>query len=279
MRRLSTREVALMLGLPESRVREWARRLLGRPAKRGRAHRFDFQDLVVLRTAAKLLTDGVPAAGITNALSKLRAGLHEGQSLSQLRISAGAQAVIVEDESGHWNAETGQRLLRFDEDPEGQIPVAELGKALAALDLENTRDQAEQHFEDGLDLEEADPLAAIDAYQKALQANPEMIEASVNLARLLHLQGEPLKAASMVRVALKKEPGEPLLHFNLAICLQELDGPRAALTHFLRAAELDPSMAEAHWGAGELLEKLGRRADALRHYREYARLTEGPGAI
>ncbi len=275
-RRLSTREAARILQLSEPRVRSWARTLLEGPDARGRRYGFDFRDLLVLRTAAALVRAGVPSARMRRALRALQERLPEGRSLSELRIRADARAVIVQDEDGAWNAETGQRVMSFDDEAESDVPVGSLYRAFEEPEGDGAgwASPAEQAFDAALALEDVDPSAAIARYEEALSLDRGASEAAVNLVRLLHLAGRRRDAIAAARRVLADEAEDPLLHFNLAICLRDEEGAASALPHFERAAELDPSLAEAHWAAGELCEELGRRADALRHYRAFAKLTE-----
>lgn len=275
-RRLSTREAARILQLPEARVRAWARALLEGRGERGRRYGFDFRDLLVLRTAAALVRAGVPPVRMRRALTALQQRLPEGGSLSELRIRADARAVMVQDASGAWNAETGQRALPFDDEANDDVPVGSLFRAFEEPEAETPgwTSPAEAAFDAALALEDHDPDAAIARYEEALELDPGASEAAVNLVRLLHMAGRRPDAIQAARGVLARDAEDPLLHFNLAICLRDEAGAALALPHFERAAELDPSLAEAHWGAGELCEELGRRADALRHYRAFAKLTE-----
>jgi DNA-binding transcriptional MerR regulator len=70
-RALSTGEVARILGMPESRVRELVRAGLCQPARHGRRYAFSFQDVVVLRAAQGLLENRVPPSRVRRALSSL----------------------------------------------------------------------------------------------------------------------------------------------------------------------------------------------------------------
>ncbi len=61
---------------------------------------------------------------------------------------------------------------------------------------------------------------------------------------------------------------------NLALALEVTDGPLAALPHYERAVALAPSFSDAYYNLGSVCEALGRSQDAVRHYREYKRLTQ-----
>ena len=88
MRLLSTAEVARILDLPGPRIRELVRGGLCRPARRGRAYAFSFQDVVVLRAAKGLLESRVPAARVRRALEQLSEQLPPDRPLSGVRVFA-----------------------------------------------------------------------------------------------------------------------------------------------------------------------------------------------
>ncbi|HTR03398.1 MAG TPA: MerR family transcriptional regulator, partial [Thermoanaerobaculia bacterium] len=88
MKGYSTREVAGLLELSEADVRGYVRAGLLSPARGpGRALRFSFQDLVVLRTAGGLARAGVAPRRIRRALSRLRDQVPEGGSLTSSRLA------------------------------------------------------------------------------------------------------------------------------------------------------------------------------------------------
>ena len=110
----TTRHVAEILGLPEERVRAFAREGLLEPQRgRGNAYRFSFQDIVLLRAARDLIDRDVPPRRVHSALRRLRAQLPVGRPLSAVRVSAAGERVIVRDESAAWDPETGQVSLDF----------------------------------------------------------------------------------------------------------------------------------------------------------------------
>jgi excisionase family DNA binding protein len=126
-RKLSTAEVARLLGLRESQVRELVCSGLSRPVRtrRGRAYRFSFQDLVVLYAAKRLLDQGVPASRVRRALGALARELPEGRPLSGLRIFADGRRLAVRDRGTAWQPETGQTLLDFGVEEVAQLAAAQ----------------------------------------------------------------------------------------------------------------------------------------------------------
>lgn len=186
-RQLSTAEVARLVGLPEPRIRELVRRGLCRPGRRGRAYAFTFQDVVVLRAARSLQEARVPARRVRRALESLARELPPGRSLSGVRIYADGRQVAVCDGGAAWVPETGQTLFTFEVDGLAR-QVAALRRAPAGPDPQA---RARALFEEALDLDGVDDAAAARAYRRALELDPELADAWVNLGRLLQEAGEP----------------------------------------------------------------------------------------
>jgi tetratricopeptide (TPR) repeat protein len=270
-RHLSLGEAARLVGLREPQVRALVRSGLCRPARRGRRYAFTFQDLVVLRAARGLLEQRVPAARVRRALAALARALPPDRPLSGVRIRADGRHVAVLDGDGAWQPETGQTLLAFDVDPLAE-QVASLPRGGAGPD--DARRSARRAFEEALDHDGVDDAAARRAYERALALDPELVDAWVNLGRLLHEAGRAEEAVRCGEEALAREPDDPVVHFNLALALEDVKGAEAALAHYRRALELDPEFADAHYNLAGLYEQLGRGADALRHYKAYKRLTQ-----
>jgi tetratricopeptide (TPR) repeat protein len=272
-RNLSTSEVARILGMKEASIREIVRTGLCRPARRGRRYAYSFQDLVVLRAARGLLEARVPAARVRRALAALAAELPEGRPLSGVRIVADGRQVAVHDAGGAWQPETGQTCLAFEVDGLARLAEAVRAERRPAGPGPGDAARAQLAFERGIDLEDEDPKRAAAAYREALALDPGLADALVNLGRLVHEGGEAAEAVRLYERALALTPDDPILHFNLALALEDARGAEAAAEHYERALALDPGFADAHWNLAGLCEALGRRAEALRHYRAYQKLT------
>ena len=275
-RRFSTAEAARVLGVTEARIRQLVRRGLGSPARSGRRYAFSFQDLVILRAAHALMERRVPAARVARALAALAGELPEGRPLSGLRIRADGKSVAVRDGSTEWDPETGQTLLDFEVDE-----IARRADAVRALPLRpappgDRSAQARERLDRAVELEDRDPLAACDLYAEALDLDPDLVDAYVNLGRLAHETDKAVEAVRLYQLALERAPDDPVIHFNLALVVDDLKGPDAARSHYERAIALDPEFADAHFNLASLCEKLGDGQAALRHYSAYRRLTQ-PG--
>ena len=272
-RKLSTAEVARLVGLRESQVRELVRAGLTRPVRtrRGRAYRFSFQDLVVLYAARRLLEQGVPASRVRRALAALARELPEGRPLSGLRIFADGRNLAVRDGGAAWQPETGQTLLDFGVEEVARLVAAK--RETPAASGPSPAAEAQRAFEEGIGLEDEDPEAAAEAYRRAVHLDPELVDAWVNLGRLVHEAGDAKEAARLWHAALARSPDDPVIHFDLALALEDTGDTEGAASHYERALALDADFADAHFNLAALCEKLGRRTDALRHYHAYQKLT------
>ena len=124
---------------------------------RGRRNewRFNFQDLMLLRTAHALQVTKIPAGKILRSLARLMATLPQELLLTGLRITAIGADVAGRDRDGQWQADSGQWLMDFDVAPVGGS-VTFLAQTAASPDGPD----APAWFERGLALEATDPAGA-----------------------------------------------------------------------------------------------------------------------
>jgi tetratricopeptide (TPR) repeat protein len=276
MESFSTRDVARLLGLSETQVRSQARAgflTLERGPRNG--YRFSFQDLVLLRTARELAQARIPLRRIRTALCGLARDLPSGRSLSEVRIVADGDDLLVHEGGTAWNPESGQVQIDF----AGSAPKVPAAHAATSLPPHSRpRDQvpdAWELFDAALELEASDPAAALRTYAQALTQNPHLSDAHVNLGRLLQLAGRTEEALEHYLAAIRAGSTDPTAPFNLGTALEELGRWRDALAAYQHAIETDASFADAHFNLARLYDQLGRRAEAIRHLRAYKRLVEG----
>src|SRR3954469_499660 len=109
MESFTTSEVARLLGLSPTQVRSQARAGFLTPERGPRNdYRFSFQDLVLLRTARELAQAHVSPRRIRTTLCGLARRLPLGRSLTEMRITADGQTLLVHDGGCAWNPESGQ---------------------------------------------------------------------------------------------------------------------------------------------------------------------------
>ena len=275
MKGYTTGDVAKLLGLTPDQIRVYARSGILTPERGPRGeYRFGFQDLVLLRTAAALTAARVPARRIAHALQRLRAQLPRGRSLTELRISAHGDEIVVQDGGESWNPESGQLVLDFSV-AELAAQVAPLARQVAATAHAEAEYGADEWYELGVELEAVTPEEARAAYQRALELEPAHADAHVNLGRLLHEAGRAAEAAAHYREAEAAGP-HAVGSFNLGVALEDLRRPVDAIGAYRRALAADDSLAEAHYNLARLYERRGDAQAALRHYHAYRTLTGGP---
>lgn len=264
------REVERLLRVPRATVRALVEAGFVTPLKGARnAWRFSFQDLIVLRTAQSLADAKLPQRRITKSVREMRRHLPASMPLSGLRIGAEADRVVVREGKSRWQADSGQYLLEFDGDPaRGALTVIER-TARALPPPEARRDW----FREALLLEESDAEAAIEAYRKAIAADPANLDARINLGLLLHTARRLPEAGRVYSDALQACGPDALLLFNLAVLLEDLGQDEDAERAYRAAVWAEPGNADAHYNLALLYTRLDRPRDAIRHMSQYRRLT------
>ncbi len=277
----STKDVAALLGLSADSVRSYVRAgfLSPRQGPRGEYY-FTFQDLVLLRTAKGLLAARVPRRRVRLALQNLREQLPSDRPLTGVRISAQGHHVVVRDGSDMWNPESGQALFDFE--------LAELAQEASTLTLRTPapdygedsgedRDEPEgalDWYERGYFLEEDSPEEAMAAYRQALELEPGLADAHLNLGRLLHERAETAEAEKHYRRAQELLPEDPTPAYNLGVALQDQKKLEEAARAYEAALVNDPTLADAHYNLAGIYEDLGEPEAAFRHLRTYRTLTQ-----
>lgn len=270
----STKDVAALLGLSASQVLSYVRAGFLSPVQGPRGeYYFSFQDLILLRTAKGLLASRVPRRRVRLALQNLREQLPGDRPLTGVRISAQGHHVVVRDGRDVWNPESGQAVLDFE--------LSELAREASTLPLrtpETKPDEpegAEDWYERGYELEEVTPEEAMAAYRRALEIDPGLADAHVNLGRLLHEREETDAAEHHYRLALAARPDDATAAFNLGVALQDLGRLAEAAEVYEKALEIDRDLADAHYNLSGLYERLGQPEAAFRHLRTYRTLMQG----
>lgn len=272
MKGYTTRDVKNLLGLSERRAREYGRSGILDPV-RGPNNRylFGFQDLVLLRTAKALLDADLPHERVLRALRRLKEQLPTDRSLTEVRIAAEGEDVVVFDDGRAWEPESGQLQMVFDvADLAAQVePLAE--RAVAEAD--GAAEPILEWLELGVELEGHAPAQARKAYEKVLELDPRHPDALVNLGRLLYEEGATEAAIVHYRRALEATRGDhATAAFNLGIALEDVERLRAATDAYRAAIAADPGFADAHFNLSRLYERLGDRVSALRHLKSYRSL-------
>ena len=309
MGEFGVREAAQILGLSEQGLRGYLRAGLvaSKPTGEG-GYRFDFQDLVLLRTAKNLVDARIPPGRVRRALAALRRRLPEDQPLSGVQVGVEGHALVVRDRGGLWEPISGQTLLDFAPEAreaviaplEGRVSaeafqdddgvhafldpavLKRMSSALESLPEEGADPEAEGLALDPSDwFELAEALEterrvseARDALRRALELDPFDVEARLRITRLLEQEGRPDAAEKHLRIARTVAPSHVDLLTEHGRVLAQLGALHEALRAFETAMALEPDHDHAHLGAANLHERLGDPQSALRILKELRRRRE-----
>ena len=128
-----------------------------------------------------------------------------------------------------------------------------------------------------LDAETTRRAEAIEAYERAIELDPDYADAYCNLGAVRYNQGQRAEAKRAFEACLSREADHVEANFNLANVLEEEGDDRGALAHYRRALAADPLYPDLHINLALLYEKLGREKPAHDHWRRYLQLDpEGP---
>jgi tetratricopeptide (TPR) repeat protein len=270
MKLFSTAEVAKILNLPDRRIRSFVRAGFLAPASnKTKTLQFTFQDLLFLKTAKSLLASRVPVKSILRILSSLKRQLPDEQHLSSLKIYADGRRVVVWDGKARWQPDSGQFLFNFDARSVLRTMKLPAPKPVKA-DL-----PAGHWFNLASEFEATSKEEAERAYLKALELDPEMSDAHLNLGKLYHDAGMLEKSEAHYRAAVECSPHDAAPYFNLGVLLEDLKRPQEAARCYQEALDRDSDFADAHYNLGLLLESFGNKKDAFTHLRTARKLYLG----
>src|SRR5665213_2902223 len=263
-----------MMGISRRELEYWTRLRLVLPRARWGERFYNFSDLVALETIKRLAAQKVPASRIKRAITILQTELGSTKTpLSMLRISSNGKQVVVHppSEKRPFEPLTGQFVLDFE--------TSALAKKIHSMASRS----AEEWFEFGMlcdsDSDSGSVTEAAKAYQKAVEAAPEWVEARINLGTAMYQLGRMEEAYEHFLMAVGFEPENALAEFNLGCVLEQLAKTDEAIVHLSRAVELIPSLADGHLNLALAYEKTGQVQGLLRHLSLYIRYEpNGPWA-
>ncbi len=264
-----TREEARRLaGITERQLKSWEKQKL--VARHGA---YTFLELLAFQTLIKLRGDRVPPKQIKRALVALSKKLkHIENPLTELKLYADGKRVRVEIDGKAMEAESGQLILNFD-----QVELRRMlefpGKDPAAESRER-RANAERWFQRGLELEQTGSAMenVIEAYEKAIELDPNSAGALVNLGTIYFNGRDFAKAKVFYERALEVDPEYALAHFDLANLYDERGDRTKAVEHYQAALRIAPNYADAHYNLALLYQGTNQPMRAVRHWTSYLKL-------
>ena len=220
-----------------------------RPSHRAHGETFyAFPDLTVIREADTDLGNGATFRAVLRNLL----ATHRGQLAFDFRIEAQPAKVLQ---------------LRRPEPP----PMAALMNA-PAIDHSSS---AEEYFTAAAILDNGDPAYADTAaasYRRALEIDPYLVPALINLANLHYARDQIAEAQALYERAISLEGDIFESHFNLGNIFHDLGRYVEAQRCYREALRLNPTFADAHFYLAVTLEKNGQSPEARPHWRAYQQL-------
>jgi tetratricopeptide (TPR) repeat protein len=227
--------------LREDHVRYLVKCGLLRPALRTNADAFfAFPDVVTIRQANEGLSQGAPFRGIVRTLMAAR----QGQLEFDFRLDAAPAKIITLRPSAPKGA--GHDTLLAEE----------YFRVASALD----------------DGDEANVEHAAAAYRKALELDPYLCAALINLANIHYGRDELAEAQALYERAIGLDADFFEAHFNLGNIYHDLGRFQEAQACYREALRLNPFYADAHFYLAVTFEKIGLSQDARPHWRAYQQL-------
>ncbi len=262
-------DVCRMLGISGRQLGAWER--LGLLPS---SESFGFHDLVALKTLRRLRELRIPTQKIKDAVVSLKTRLADiDRPLAQLRVTTEGRRIAVHVSGSRMEAVSGQLLLDFGEQEIQKLRAFPM-KPEPAVSSKVDEEQAEFWFQRGLALEEtgAPVEAAIEAYKKALEANPAAPGVLVNLGTILFRQKRFRDAKDLYMRAIEADPSYPLAHFNMGNLAEEQDDYEAARKHYLEAVRLNSRYADAYFNLALLAERTNDILRAIGYWSTYLKL-------
>lgn len=227
---------------------------------------FGFTDLTALRQIAGELQQGVAFRAIVRNLQSSQSG----QLTFDFRLDA-QPARILELKSRRTPP-----LMNQEPGTQGTIPIGTAGTAgTIGTGVFGAISSAEQYFLMGSLLDDGTPERteeSVKAYRRALEEDPDLVAALINLANIRYSRDELAEAQALYERAIALDPSYFEAHFNLGNIHHDHAQYAQAEASYLEALALNPDYADAHFYLAVTLEKMGRSVDARAHWKAYERL-------
>ncbi len=225
-----------------------------RPVTEAGADRhLSFSDLSIIRQASAELEQGTPFRAVLRVLQ----ASHSGQLAFNFKLDPEPAKIL--------------RLRRPEPAPAAAATASRPQRVTAAA----LASAAEEYFVQASTLDEgndASQAAAAAAYRRALEIDPYLVAALINLANLHYAKDQLPEAQALYERAIRLEPGFFEAHFNLGNIHHDLGCYTEAAACYRDALALNAAYPDAHFYLAVTLEKLGQSQDARPHWREYQQL-------
>src|SRR5437879_3773952 len=106
------------------------------------------------------------------------------------------------------------------------------------------------------------------AHEKALEIDPQLVQAHINLIELYGRLGQFEKAEEHYRTAIRLNPDSAESYYNYGVLLLSAEKFQSAEEAFRKTIEINPYYSGAHNNLGYLLDRQGSLAEATVEYRK-----------
>ncbi len=227
---------------------------------------YGFADLTALRQIAGELQQGTPFRAVVRSLQSSRTG----QLAFDFRLDAHPARIIELKPRGP------EPLGAQAPGTQGAIPLGTPGTlGTIGTGVFGPISLAEQYFLMGslLDDGTADKVEeAVKSYRRALDEDPDLVAALINLANIRYSRDELAEAQALYERAISLDDSYFEPHFNLGNILHDHGRYVEAEASYRIALALNNTYADAHFYLAVTMEKMGRSIDARAHWKAYERL-------
>ena len=233
-----------------------------RPVHRTNADMFfAFPDLPIIKQANDGLDQGIAFRGIVRTLLASR----QGQLELDFRLDAAPAKIITLRRPSNTSSSSNP--------PEpGQKPLLTVGAPRVPV---HDTSLAEEYFRAASALDDGDESRqdeAAAAYRKALECDPYLVAALINLANIHYSRDELVEAQALYERAIGLESDFFEAHFNLGNIYHDLGRFPEAQACYRESLRLNPFYADAHFYLAVTFEKMGLSQEARPHWRAYQQL-------
>jgi len=228
---------------------------------------YGFADLTVLRQIAGELQQGSQFRAVVRTLQSSRTG----QLTFDFRLDAHPARII------ELKPRTPEPFgAEAPDGTQGAIPIGTIGTpGTIGTGVFGAISSAEQYFLMGSLLDDGTPdrvEEAVKSYRRALEEDPDLVAALINLANIRYSRDELAEAQALYERAITLDDSYFEAHFNLGNIHHDHGRYAEAETSYRIALALNHNYADAHFYLAVTLEKMGRSLDARSHWKSYERL-------
>lgn len=162
-------------------------------------------------------------------------------------------------------ADQAEEQLRLYERNKTGVPPA--GDPLLA-EVQALNHSATYQMQYGTELERQGKLEeSAAAHEKALEIDPNLVQAHINLIELYGRLGQFERAEQHYRASIRIDPGSAESYYNFGVLLLSAEKYSQAEDAFRKTIDINPFYAGAHNNLGYLLERRGNFSEAETEYR------------